>query len=66
MVYMTSTHKELDVWRVAMDLVVTVHMLTGRMPSNERFGLGARMRIAAVSVPSNAAEGLGVTALRNS
>jgi four helix bundle protein len=49
--------KELLVWQKAMALASAVYSLTGRFPSAERFGLVAQMRRAAVSVPSNIAEG---------
>jgi four helix bundle protein len=62
MVRSTSTHKDLDVWQLAMDLVVEIYVLTRGLPGSEKFGLLVQMRRAAVSVPSNIAEG----AARNS
>ena len=50
-------HKDLDVWKKSMDLVVLIYDLTSKFPSDERFGLVSQMRRAAVSVPSNIAEG---------
>ena len=49
----------MEVWKTAMDLVVEIYRLTLRLPSEERFGLVNQMRRAAVSVPSNVAEGAG-------
>jgi four helix bundle protein len=54
-----QTYKELDVWKVAVDLVEQVYVLTRGFPSDERFGLIAQMRRAAVSIPANIAEGYG-------
>jgi len=49
--------RDLEVWKRAMDLVVKVYGVTVRFPAEERFGLVAQLRRAAVSVPSNIAEG---------
>ncbi|MDV0439644.1 four helix bundle protein [Xanthomonas sacchari] len=50
-------HERLDVWRDAMTLVESIYRITEHFPDSERFGLIAQMRRAAVSVPSNIAEG---------
>lgn len=50
-------HERLDVWRDAMALVEATYRLTQDFPDAERFGLTAQMRRAAISVPSNIAEG---------
>lgn len=49
--------EELIVWRKGIDLVKSVYALTRQFPSDERFGLTSQMRRAAVSIPSNLAEG---------
>ena len=53
-------HKELIVWQKAMDLVVAVCELTKSFPKTEVYGLASQMQRAAVSVPSNIAEGHGL------
>jgi four helix bundle protein len=50
-------HKDLDVWKKSMNLVVLIYDITSKFPSDERFGLTSQMRRAAVSIPSNIAEG---------
>lgn len=50
-------HERLDVWRDSMNLVEMIYRLTGTFPHDERFGLTSQLRRAAVSIPSNIAEG---------
>jgi four helix bundle protein len=50
-------YKDLHVWQKAMDLAKQIYSLTGGFPSEEKFGLVSQLRRAAVSVPSNIAEG---------
>jgi four helix bundle protein len=57
-----ATHKDLDIWKMGLDLVEKVYRITQSFPKNEQFGLIAQMRRAVVSIPSNIAEG----AARNS
>ena len=52
-----STHKDLDVWKEAIALVTAIYKLTADFPEAEKFGLISQMRRAAVSTPSNIAEG---------
>jgi four helix bundle protein len=52
-----KAHKKLVLWHKAVHLVVSVYGLTRRFPVGERFGLAAQMQRAAVSIPSNVAEG---------
>ena len=52
-----SSYKDLLVWQKAFGLVKEVYILTGEFPAQEKYGLVAQMRRAAVSVPSNIAEG---------
>ncbi len=51
------THKDLQVWKLAMDLAENVYLFTRSFPKEELYGLTSQMRRAAVSVPSNIAEG---------
>ncbi|MFA6128341.1 MAG: four helix bundle protein [Bacteroidales bacterium] len=50
-------HKNMDVWKLSMNLVIKIYRITGNFPSEEKFGLSQQMRRAAVSIPSNIAEG---------
>ncbi len=54
-----TSFKDLEVWKQGIDLVTEVYKLTGMFPSHEQFGLVSQMRRAAVSIPSNIAEGQG-------
>jgi len=56
---MSGAYKDLEVWQAAMELAVQVYRLTAAFPKEERYGLTSQMRRAAVSVPSNIAEGKG-------
>ena len=51
------SYRDLRVRRIGMDLVETVYDLTRGFPPDERYGLVGQMRRAAVSIPSNIAEG---------
>ena len=50
-------HQELRAWQLSMQLVEDIYKITKDFPSDERFGLTDQIRRAAVSVPSNIAEG---------
>ncbi len=52
-------YRDLIVWQDSMDLVVTVYRITATFPKEERYSLVNQLRRAAVSVPSNIAEGHG-------
>lgn len=54
---MARPHHDLKVWQQAMELARAVYMLSRDFPADERFGLTSQVRRAAVSVPSNIAEG---------
>ena len=53
----TCGYKDLLVWQKGIALAKVVYRLTQKYPSEEKFGLVAQMRRAAVSIPSNIAEG---------
>jgi len=55
----TCHFRDLQVWQRAMSLARNVYVLTDSFPRTETFGLCQQMRRAAVSVPSNIAEGHG-------
>jgi four helix bundle protein len=52
-----TSYRDLLAWQRAMDLADLVYCVTEKFPRSERFGLVAQMRKAAVSIPSNIAEG---------
>ena len=54
-----KTHKDLDVWKTSIEMVTKLYQLTQIFPKEELYGLTNQMRRAAVSVPSNIAEGAG-------
>ena len=54
-----KSYRDLVAWRKARELVKNVYLLTADFPVGERFGLVSQMDRAAVSIPSNIAEGYG-------
>ncbi|WP_414430456.1 four helix bundle protein [Alcanivorax sp. IL3] len=56
---MTRKHENMRVWQSAMALVEATYRVTQQFPRQEQFGLIRQMRRAAVSIPSNIAEGYG-------
>jgi four helix bundle protein len=58
-------YQELIVWQKAMDLVEAIYRTTGGVPKEEIYGLTGQMRRAAVSIPSNIAEGQGRNTTRD-
>src|SRR5882724_8490014 len=52
-----TNSKDLETWQAAMTLVTDCYSTTKTFPRDEQFGLTAQLRRAAVSIPSNVAEG---------
>jgi len=52
-------HKDSKVWKEAMLLAAQIYEFVKKLPDSERYGLISQMQRAAVSVPSNIAEGAG-------
>jgi four helix bundle protein len=51
------THKDLEIWQKSIDIIKEMYAMTANFPKEEMFGLTSQIRRAAVSVPSNIAEG---------
>ena len=56
---MESNYKNLVVWQKSMALTVNIYKIVKKLPKEEMFALSDQMRRAAVSIPSNIAEGCG-------
>lgn len=52
-----KTHRDLDVWSKAIEFVTLIYEFTKKFPDDEKYGLANQIRRAAVSIPSNIAEG---------
>jgi len=61
---MLQSFRELTVWQKSMQLATDIYKLAQGFPREETYGLGSQMRRAAVSIPSNIAEGHGRSGLR--
>src|SRR3989339_467371 len=57
--YKSRSYRELEVWKLSIDFVKKVYQVTHNFPDSEKFGLINQIRRAAVSIPSNIAEGQG-------
>lgn len=56
---MIRSYRDLHVWQFGVRLVIESYEVARRLPADERFGLIAQIRRAAVSIPANIAEGHG-------
>ena len=54
-----KSHKDLKVWQDSMTLVTQIYKISEDFPKHEIYGLSSQIRRAAVSIPSNIAEGAG-------
>ena len=59
-----QSHKDLIVWQKSILFAKEIYLATKKFPSEERFGLSSQLQRAAVSIPSNIAEGYGRGAKR--
>jgi four helix bundle protein len=57
-------HKKLDVWQESVTLATYIYQITEKFPKTEIYGLTSQMRRAAVSIPSNVAEGAARASLK--
>lgn len=55
----TRSFKDLIVWQKSYELVLEIYRMTSLFPKSEVYGLSQQMRRAAISIPSNVAEGYG-------
>lgn len=56
---MSGSYRDLVAWQKAMELVYEIYKLVRKFPADEKYGLVSQLRRAAVSIPSNIAEGKG-------
>jgi len=54
---MMKSHHDLDVWKTSIEFVEFIYKISAQFPKEEIYGLSSQIRRAAVSVPSNIAEG---------
>jgi four helix bundle protein len=52
-----ETYRDLEIWQKGIDVVKEIYTLTAKFPKEESYGLTSQMKRAAISIPSNAAEG---------
>ena len=54
-----KTYREIICWQKAIELVKSIYKITNNFRQSEQFGLTSQLRRAAISIPSNIAEGFG-------
>jgi hypothetical protein len=57
--YKSRSYRDLEVWLLSIDFVKKIYRVTNNFPASEKYGLTNQIRRAAVSIPSNIAEGQG-------
>ena len=55
----SRSYRDLEVWKLSVNFVKEIYQVTGKFPKSEIYGLTNQIRKAAVSIPSNIAEGQG-------
>jgi four helix bundle protein len=60
-----SNYKNLDVWKLSIEIVKEIYILAKSYPSEERYGLFSQTNRAVVSIPSNLAEGFGRNSIKD-
>ncbi|MCC6690874.1 MAG: four helix bundle protein [Bacteroidia bacterium] len=60
-----NSYKDLIAWQKSIALVSDIYKLTSALPASEKFGMASQLQRAAVSVPSNIAEGWGRESTKN-
>jgi four helix bundle protein len=63
---MVKSYRDLELWRLGLDLAETIYAYTAGFPKSEIFALSSQMQRATVSIPSNIAEGQARTSFRHS
>jgi four helix bundle protein len=53
----SRSYRDLEVWKLSLNLVEEIYKATARFPASENYGLSQQIRRAAVSIPANIAEG---------
>ena len=56
---MANNFKNLEVWKISMELAEEIYMISRKLPKEEIYGITSQLRRCAVSIPSNIAEGSG-------